>query len=326
MKDVAGGTAPMISVVIPHYNGAAYLPQALEQVRRQTFHNVEVIVVDDGSSADQAAEAARLCAEAGAQLILQNNQGPGIARNQGVAAARGSFVAFLDVDDLWAPDKLQRQVDVLVGDPSLDVIMHDTSTLEDTGAVRSTNRYSSRSVDELLRRCLRGDVNSFTSSLFIRRQWFQEVGGFPPELRFTEDHFLLVRALKASRFHCVPEVLSKRLLHGDSMSSHRRFPDPSIHLERTAKFVAQLAKIYPDIPRRPLLAHARHRVARHEIVLGRRGRAFGHLLKAQTITPLDPEGLKLMAALLISAVSPGKFDAWHPGLAAVRKAGKHAKT
>jgi glycosyltransferase involved in cell wall biosynthesis len=98
----------LVSCVIPVHNGARYLREALDSVEGQTYRAIEVIVVDDGSTDDSAAVAAGH--PASARVHAQPNAGPAAARNRGVRAARGEYLAFLDADDLWHPEKVARQV------------------------------------------------------------------------------------------------------------------------------------------------------------------------------------------------------------------------
>ncbi|MFM6154726.1 MAG: glycosyltransferase family 2 protein, partial [Sphaerospermopsis kisseleviana] len=102
---------PLVSVIIPVYNGDRHLAQAIESVLNQTYQPFEVIVVDDGST-DNSANVA--CSYKEVHYLYQPNQGVAVARNTGISQARGEFIAFLDQDDLWTPDKLTVQVDYLL--------------------------------------------------------------------------------------------------------------------------------------------------------------------------------------------------------------------
>lgn len=116
------GRPPKVSVVIPAYRAAGLLEKAIGSVARQTFRDLEVIVVDDASPDDTHAVAKRLLAAHGLAHIairLAVNGGPATARNSGVAVARGDYVAFLDADDEWLPDKLARQVAMMDADPAM---------------------------------------------------------------------------------------------------------------------------------------------------------------------------------------------------------------
>src|SRR5262245_25869062 len=104
-------TAPLVSVVIPTYNRADLVGRAIDSVLGQTYSNIEVIVVEDSSTADTQARLSRYGNRI--QVLTQKNSGPSVARNHGIAAARGEIIAFLDSDDYWLSTKLARQVDLL---------------------------------------------------------------------------------------------------------------------------------------------------------------------------------------------------------------------
>src|SRR5688500_924354 len=107
---------PLVSVIIPVYNGARFLRAALESVFAQTYRPIEVIVVDDGS-ADDSGVIAQSFPEV--RYIRQENQGVAAARNNAIEAARGEFFAFLDQDDLWTPEKLRLQIEHLLDHPEV---------------------------------------------------------------------------------------------------------------------------------------------------------------------------------------------------------------
>jgi glycosyltransferase involved in cell wall biosynthesis len=114
-------TGPLVSVVVPTCNRAHYLPEALASVQAQTYRAYELIVVDDGSTDATPALLERV-AETGWTCLRQPNRGIAAARNRGAAVARGDLLAFLDDDDLWLPDKLERQVAVLEREPETAVV------------------------------------------------------------------------------------------------------------------------------------------------------------------------------------------------------------
>src|SRR6476619_4299573 len=107
---------PLVSVIIPVYNGARYLRAALESVFAQSYCNFEVIVVDDGS-VDDSGVIAQSFPEV--RYINQTNQGVAAARNHGIEVARGEYFAFLDQDDLWTPEKLKLQIEYLLNHQDL---------------------------------------------------------------------------------------------------------------------------------------------------------------------------------------------------------------
>ena len=110
----------MVSTIIPVYNGQRFLAEALQSVLSQNYKPVEIIVVDDGSTDDTAVLTKRFGTKI--RYIYQENAGPAAARNHGISLANGEVTAFLDVDDLWSPTKLQTQVRYLVDHPETDIV------------------------------------------------------------------------------------------------------------------------------------------------------------------------------------------------------------
>src|SRR5512141_947607 len=115
--------SPAISVVIPAFNSAAFVRDAIASVRGQTVPVAEIIVVDDGST-DDTEQACRSCA-ANVHYVFQRNRGPAAARNRGIAESHGEFVAFLDADDLWVSDKIARQLRALAAHPDAALVAGD---------------------------------------------------------------------------------------------------------------------------------------------------------------------------------------------------------
>jgi glycosyltransferase involved in cell wall biosynthesis len=122
-----------ISVVIPAYNAARFLPRCLESVFAQTLKPDEVIVVDDGSTDNTAA----LAAELGARIISRPNSGPAAAKNTGIRNASSEWIALLDADDMWAPEKLERQAACIQSDT---VLVYTGIRIFDDNGVRGESR------------------------------------------------------------------------------------------------------------------------------------------------------------------------------------------
>lgn len=116
---------PQISVIIPVYNRERYLAETIESVLAQTYRPIEIIVVDDGST-DKTADVARRLSE-NIRYFYQSNSGCSAARNKGIEIALGSFISFLDSDDLWVEEKLSRQMTVFDSDSDLDMVFGQVS-------------------------------------------------------------------------------------------------------------------------------------------------------------------------------------------------------
>jgi glycosyltransferase involved in cell wall biosynthesis len=203
-------TAPLVSCIIPVYNGADFLAEAVTSVLAQTYPALEVVIVDDGST-DETPRVATSFGER-VRYVRQDNAGPAVARNTGLAEARGELVAFLDADDRWHESKLARQAGVLEAQPELDYVVALVQNFWTDAA--ATAREQTR--DHPRSKPIPGFV---TGTLLARRAVFDRVGGFAPERAHTDatEWFLRARAAGA-RESVVPEVLLYRRMHDRNRS------------------------------------------------------------------------------------------------------------
>jgi glycosyltransferase involved in cell wall biosynthesis len=182
-----------VSVVIPAYNGAATIGRAIDSVLAQTRPPEQIIVVDDGST-DRTAAAV---SEYGGRIdaVRQSNAGPGAARNRGIQEAKYPWIAFLDADDEWLPDRLERQIRILEANPDLRWVMGNFIRCQCGLEVRKADQ----SPDQLHRVFQRGRTHSsffqvfqrgvsiHPNTMLIRREAFDAAGGFEEGIRKTED-------------------------------------------------------------------------------------------------------------------------------------------
>jgi glycosyltransferase involved in cell wall biosynthesis len=127
---------PRIGVIIPTYNSAYYIFEAIDNVSSQTYRDYEIIVVDDGSK-DSTAEVLR---EYGDKILhlYQENVGANSARSRGLKEAKGEYVALIDADDKWMPDKLQEQVEFMDSSPEIDLVFSDFYNFNEKGSFGQT--------------------------------------------------------------------------------------------------------------------------------------------------------------------------------------------
>lgn len=204
------------SVVVPAYNSSRWIERTVASALAQTLPDIEVIVVDDGSTDDTAD---RLSAFGDRlTLIRQANAGVAAARNAGAARATGGHIAFLDSDDVWSPDKLERQVALFDEDPDV-VLVHcgvreiDENDLPITGQVlRGTTGDVHRDL-VLQRSAIRGGG----SGAVFARWAFDAVGGFDPRFSTSADWHLWLRITRLGPVAMVPEPLLDYRIHGSSM-------------------------------------------------------------------------------------------------------------
>ncbi|MCP4686882.1 MAG: glycosyltransferase family 2 protein [Desulfobacterales bacterium] len=197
---------PLVSVIIPVFNGERYLAEALESVRRQAHRPLEIIVVDDGS-ADGSARIAR--ETPGVRCIRQANQGAGAARNTGLAAAGGDLLALLDADDLWPANKLAVQVACLQKDPDLQIVMGQTQILK---------RGPADEKRAVFQKFARPWLATQVGCALFRADMVSLVGPFATDMTYGEDldWFLRVSERGAPR-RIIPEVTLYYRWHGENM-------------------------------------------------------------------------------------------------------------
>lgn len=199
---------PDVSVVVPVFNGEAFLEEALASALAQSYPAREIIVVDDGSTDSSSAIAQSL----GIRYLFQENVGVSAARNAGLAIAQGEFVAFLDADDAWLPTKLERQVSALRGTPGAGYALCHQLTVFEPGLVpRGPSIRRSGTLAE----------PAFVPSAWLVRKCTLEQGGvFDEALRAGEDTDWMVRARDAGvGYVMVDEPLLRRRVHKGSLSS-----------------------------------------------------------------------------------------------------------
>jgi len=198
-----------ISVIIPAYNAERFLPRCLNSVFAQTLEPAEVIVVDDGST-DHSAEIAR---KLGARVISRLNGGLSAARNTGVQNSSSEWVALLDADDMWSPEKLRAQADRVEADTVL--VYTGIRVFSDDG-VRSTSLGVSPAE---ARRVLRYRNPITPSSVIAKREALARNGGFREDVRACEDWEMWVRLQRLGGFAAVPDALTDYYVYPASMSA-----------------------------------------------------------------------------------------------------------
>jgi glycosyltransferase involved in cell wall biosynthesis len=240
-----------VSVVIPAYNAAQTLAETLDSVRRQTHRDLEMFVVDDGSTDDTAAVAERaVSADARLRLIRQSNSGVAASRNAGLRRATGDFVAWLDADDLWHHTKIEKQLKVFeAAQEPLSFVYTGYRLIDEDGRVRRNFR---RLVDVSGRTFLRQLAThhfSNASSIMVPRALALRFGGHDPRLRNwgvegAEDMLLQLRLSAAGPTGCCAEALVGYRMHHRNMSlDYRRAAQSNL---RALSLVGEAVR---DIPR-----------------------------------------------------------------------------
>jgi GT2 family glycosyltransferase len=206
------GRLPSFSVIIPVHNGEATVARAIDSVLAQSYPPLEVVVVDDGST---DATADRVAAFEGlVRLIRQDNRGVSEARNRGVASARGMWLAFLDADDWYYPERLRAHAEWIADDPRLDFLTGDFDYVRPDGSIIGRSMRATRAGEALLTIAQGGErvvmegatLGSFVAKHFgdthtvsLSREAFAALGGYPAGIAVCEDIHLLIRLTARSR-------------------------------------------------------------------------------------------------------------------------------
>jgi glycosyltransferase involved in cell wall biosynthesis len=202
-----------VSVIIPTYNYGRFLREALDSALAQTYRPLEVIVVDDGSTDDTP----QVLAAYGDRILVirQNNLGVGAARNTGIAAARGEYLAFLDSDDIWKPQAIEHEIARFIDDPGLGLVHCGAESFDRDGKTLSVslNGLEGWVAADLLR--LDQEVVAAPGSgIMVPKRVAEEIGGYDASLQPSEDWDFCYRIAVRYRVGCVHEVLVRYRLHG----------------------------------------------------------------------------------------------------------------
>lgn len=206
---------PLVSVVIPVFNGASFIARAVGSVLAQTCTDIEIIIVDDGSTDDTQAVLARLAQTSGIICLHQKNAGPARARNAGIKLATGENIAFLDCDDIWFPEKLEAQLAILKGKSLPGLVHSNYEVIDPTGRV--IQHAKARQSRDALHKAFTGGQAPLLSTILMPRTLLEQVGGFDPNLWVSEDSDLILRLYEMTKFECIDRVLVHKFqqIHGD---------------------------------------------------------------------------------------------------------------
>ena len=224
--------APRVSVLIPTYNCGRFLGEALDSVLAQTFTDFEIIVVDDGSTDNTPEVVARYPQ---VRYIPREHCGVSVTRNAAIAEATGEFVVFLDADDMWTPDKLEKQVAYLDQHPDCMLVFTKAANFyqnaENDRTVRQQELYNSS-----LERCV--------ITCAIRRVVFEKYGVFRTDYPHGEDTQFMFRLSISglSLDHCIPEVLYRRRIHSNNISLTHESAGPNRVMSIMADAVRQVKR------------------------------------------------------------------------------------
>lgn len=212
---------PKVSVIIPNYNYGRYVANTLESVLSQTYRNIEVIVVDDGSTDNSLSVLEKFGDRI--RLVQQKNAGVSVARNHGVSLSDGELLAFLDADDVWLPEKLERQIERFKVDSEIGLV-HCSMTLidPDDQAIGEITDGQEGFISHEFLRLERGVVIGAGSTALVKRKLFYEAGGFDPRQSTAADWDFCYRVSRKCKIGFVSTPLVLYRMHGTNMHGNIR--------------------------------------------------------------------------------------------------------
>ena len=216
-ESASGGldTEPLVSVIIPCYNGEAFLQEAIESALAQSYRRVEIIVVDDGST-DRSGEIARAFP---VRYRYHPNRGLSATRNVGLRESTGSYIVFLDADDRLKQDAIETGLGILTERPECAMAVGDhLFVCQDRLHVAASRKQcvSAFHYEALLK----SNFVEMISSVLFRRTALEAMGGFNSELRVAEDYDLYLRIAREYPICCHSAVLAEYRIHGDNASNN----------------------------------------------------------------------------------------------------------
>jgi len=208
----------LVSVVIPAFNSERYIAECIDSVLNQTYQNIEIIIIDDGST-DNTVNIISKYKSDKIKLFNQKNSGPGAARNYGVKQASGMWVAFIDADDIWLPDKILKQLNHCSKHvwSHTDLFFHGNTYPKYTKTTELTSKHSGFILKHLL---VENSIG--TSSVLLNKEIFLEFGGFNTDLRALQDWDLWLRIAEKYEICYLDEPLVYYRVHSDSTSRNVR--------------------------------------------------------------------------------------------------------
>lgn len=295
-----------VSVVIPTYNLAPFLRGAVEGVRAQGWPELEIVVVDDGST-DETAEVLGALAGENANLrwFRQENAGAAAARNRGINESRGEFVAFLDADDVWLPGKLAAQFEALADKPEAAFSYTDVTLRHPDG--RDEDLACGVPGQPLLLQLLGGNLFA-TPTVLARRDCFREVGLFDASLRTGEDWDMWMRL--AAHFEHARVARPLTIIR---VAAHTKFPVETLEwctLRALERLFAcpRVGREWPSVASRRRLIYAWHYSVLAKSHL-RQGRLKDFCRLAYRAVSAHPEGLRYLARARRGALEKRLFHA-----------------
>jgi glycosyltransferase involved in cell wall biosynthesis len=293
---------PLVSVIIPTLDRPEFLQAALGSVLRQTVADFEALVVDDGSATNVLPLLDAMDDRRIRYLRHESNRGEAAARNTGILSAGGAYLAFLDDDDEWLPDKLRLQLDLFSRrSDTVGCVYGGYVAIRARDGQVLWRRVPTKRGD-LSRELLRFNILGAPSTVMLRRECVERVGLFDENIAFGVDYDLWIRVAQEFRFDFVPEIVARYTVHQRQLSNDVLLRAKG-HADLFRKYGSRLR------PERRREGRIYFRLGMHMCLLGRTVEARRAFLKALRINPLDVRAYIYLALSLSGALSVSRFRA-----------------
>jgi hypothetical protein len=272
---------PRTSVIITSCNYAEYLAAAIASVLAQTDGDFELLIVDDGST-DGSLEVARSYSDARIRVLVRPHGGPGAARNTGLEAAGGRYIAFLDADDVWACDKLAAECELLDRSPDVGCVYTRVGVIDAEGRVQSSGRsyLTAKPSGQILRQLLEGNVIGTPSSICFRRDLVEREGlWFDGAGTYRDDWHFYLRLAPFTHIRYLPRTLAYHRQHTRNVQGN--VPTTRLQSLRTTECGLELARKHLELSEREIRGIERRVLAYVEAIAGREYVKIGNLTLAR---------------------------------------------
>jgi len=241
---------PMVSIIMPVYNGADYIGQAIESVLSQAYPNFELVIIDDGST-DNTKEVILCYNDERIRYLYQENKGVSSARNLAINKAEGQYIMPLDADDMMMPDFIAKHLAEFEKHPDVDLVYCDVLLIDgNSNPIRIMNKPEYQDRRHLIRDLLRAGHPVVPFRLGIRRSVFDKIGYYDEDLLIGEDYDMMRRFVKAGlKAHHLSEPLHLRRMCADSLSRNCSAQKAKSHFDVIKRFIDTFAydELFPDV-------------------------------------------------------------------------------
>lgn len=303
---------PRTTVIITSFNYAEYLRQAIDSVLAQTDTDFELLIVDDGST-DGSAAYAREYVDPRLQVVVQPHRGPGAARNAGLRAARGRYIAFLDADDVWIPEKLAMQSELLDRRADIGLVYACFGVIDADRRMLSSGRgfLGAKPSGAIFRHLLTGNVIGTPSTICFRRDLVADgQSAFDETGAYSEDWHFYLRTALGTRIHYLPRTLAYHRQHSKNMSGH--VATFMRQVQHTGRFGLDLAREHLGLTEREIQRIERRVLAYADALVGREYLKAGNWVLARAHAArslaLQPWNMREMVFYLLASIG------WVPGI------------